>query len=203
MLQCFAANRARRWCRSTAFISEETCVCLSVLALDVLFNFLAAGVGVRMEVKVHNPGVENEAHGREERLGEQCAAFGNDFGGEVKKTPVRTKSVYSWIYRVDLDGKPSTCWYTSWPGTPPTPPLTPNYSYVLHSDPLCGQLSITVIYISPSCHHRLVPIALYLSYVIVVIKHSQSTEVLQSSRMWNVSNSSSTYCTRWARRLHH
>lgn len=55
---------------------------------DVLFNFLAAGFGVRMEVKVHHPGVENEAHGGEERLGERCA------GGEVEKK--QTSNEFKW-----------------------------------------------------------------------------------------------------------
>lgn len=46
--------------------------------IDVLFNFLAAGSGVRLEVKVHNPGVEDEAHGREGRFGERGAAIANE-----------------------------------------------------------------------------------------------------------------------------
>lgn len=56
---------------------------------DVLFDFLAAGFGVRMEVKVHHPGVENEAHGGEERLGERCA------GGEVEKNK-QTSNEFKW-----------------------------------------------------------------------------------------------------------
>lgn len=41
---------------------------------DVLLNFLAAGFGVCLEVKVHHPGMEDEVHGGEERLGERRAA---------------------------------------------------------------------------------------------------------------------------------
>ncbi|XP_075875284.1 uncharacterized protein LOC142883870 [Nelusetta ayraudi] len=48
----------------------------------------------------------------------------------------------------------------------------------------------------------LVPIALYLPYASVVAKRSPPIDTLQSSRMWNVSNSSSTYCTSCVLFLH-
>lgn len=40
--------------------------------IGLLFNFLAAGFGVRLEVKVHDPGVEDEVRGRQEQLGERA-----------------------------------------------------------------------------------------------------------------------------------
>lgn len=75
---------------------------------DVLLNFLAAGFGVRLEVKVHHPGMEDEVHGREERLGERRAAAATDlfsFNG------ARTNCVYSWIDSVKLDGQFAACFY--------------------------------------------------------------------------------------------
>lgn len=71
--------------KSESVLRSTTCPVFVRPDSDILFNFLAAGFGVRLEVKVHNPGVEDEVHGREERFGERCAATANDLFGEVKK----------------------------------------------------------------------------------------------------------------------
>lgn len=66
--------------------------------LDLLLNFLAAGFDVRLEVKVHHPGVEDEVHGREERFGERRAAIANDVATGKWKEKVSVVTGFALVF---------------------------------------------------------------------------------------------------------